>query len=60
MSTAALFKIARAWKQPNIYQENNVSRSRGTYTQWNITQPQKRTIRVSLTEVDEPRNCDTE
>ena len=24
MSTAALFKIARAWKQPNVYQENNV------------------------------------
>ena len=52
MSTAALFKIARAWKQPNVYQENNGQRSCGTYTQWNITQPRKGTIRVSLTEVD--------
>ena len=39
--TAALFTIARTWKQARCHQQMNGERSCGTYTQWNITQPKK-------------------
>ena len=36
---AALFTIARTWKQPRCPLTGEWIRSCGTYTQWNITQP---------------------
>ena len=36
---AALFTIARTWKQPRCPSADEWIRSSGTYTQWNITQP---------------------
>ena len=39
MFIAALFIIARTWKQPRCL---SVDESCGTYTQWSITQPLKR------------------
>ena len=38
---AALFTIAKTWKQPNVHRQTSGSRRGGTYTQWNITQPLK-------------------
>ena len=35
--TAALFTIARTWKQPKAHQQRNGYRRCGTYTQWNIS-----------------------
>ena len=35
---AALFTIARTWKQPRCPSQMNGSGSCGTYTQWNATQ----------------------
>ena len=37
--TAALFTIARTWKQPRRPSTDEWIRSCGIYTQWNITQP---------------------
>jgi hypothetical protein len=37
---AALFTIAKPWKQPSALQLMNGSRKCGTYTQQSITQPQ--------------------
>ena len=42
MFIAALFIIARTWKQPRCYQQMNGKESCGTYTQSSITQPLKR------------------
>ena len=42
MFIAALFIIARTWKQPRCSSADDGYESRGTYTQWNITQPLKR------------------
>ena len=39
---AALFTIARTWKQPRCPSADKWIKSCGTYTQWNITQPLKR------------------
>ena len=39
---AALFTIARTWKQPRCPSADEWIRKLGTYTQWNITQPLKR------------------
>ena len=39
---AALFTIARTWKQPRYPSADEWIRECGTYTQWNITQPFKR------------------
>ena len=36
---AALFTIARTWKQPRCPSTDEWIRSCCTYTQWNITQP---------------------
>ena len=36
---AALFTIARAWKQPRCPPTDEWIRKFGTYTKWNITQP---------------------
>ena len=36
---AALFTIARSWKQPRCPLTDEWIKSCGTYTQWNITQP---------------------
>ena len=40
----ALLKIAKTWKQLKcpLKEEWTIDRSCGTYTEWNITQPQKR------------------
>ena len=37
--TAALFTIARTWKQPRCPLTDEWMKKCGTYTQWNITQP---------------------
>ena len=42
MFTAALFTIARTWKQPRCPSTDEWIKNGGTYTQWNIIQPQKR------------------
>ena len=42
MFIAALFIIARTWKQPRCPSVENGKESCGTYTQWRITQPLKR------------------
>ena len=39
MFTAALFTIARTWKQPKCPSIDEWIRRCGTYIQWNITQP---------------------
>ena len=36
---AALFTIARTWKQPRCPLTDEWIKKCGTYTQWNITQP---------------------
>ena len=36
---AALFTIARTWKQPRCTSTDEWIKNCGTYTQWNITQP---------------------
>ena len=36
--TAALFTVARTWKQPGCPSTDASIRSCGTYTKWNITQ----------------------
>ena len=41
MFIAALFAIAKRWKQLNVHRQKSGSRRYGTYTQWNITQPLK-------------------
>ena len=48
--TAALFTIARTWKQLSmvVHQQMNGSRSCGTHTQWNIIQPYKRNALESV------------
>ena len=42
MFIAALFIIARTWKQPRGPSADEWIGNCGTYTQWNITQPLKR------------------
>ena len=37
--TAALFTIARTWKEPKCLKLDEWKRRCGIYTQWNITQP---------------------
>ena len=39
MFTAALFTVAKAWKQPKCPSINECIKKIGTYTQWNTTQP---------------------
>ena len=39
MFTAALFTIARTWKQPKCPLTDEWLKKCGTYIQWNITQP---------------------
>ena len=41
MFIAALFIIARTWKQPRCPSADKWIKNCGTYTQWNITQPLK-------------------
>ena len=43
MFIKALFIIARTWKQPRCPSADEWIRKLGTYTQWSITQPLKRT-----------------
>ena len=43
MFIAALFMIAKTWKQPKCPLTDEWIKKIGTYTQWNTTQPQKRT-----------------
>ena len=42
MLIAALFIIARTWKQPRCPSADEWIRKLGTYTPWSITQPLKR------------------
>ena len=42
MFIAALFIIARTWKQPSCPSADEWIRKLGAYTQWSITQPLKR------------------
>ena len=44
MFIAALFTIARTWKQPRCSSADKWIRKCGTYTQWSITQPFKEYI----------------
>ena len=44
MFIAALFTIARTWKQPRYPSADEWIRECGTYTQWNITQLLKRML----------------
>ena len=39
--TAALFTVARTWKQPRCPLTDEWIKKCGTYTQWNTTQPYK-------------------
>ena len=39
ITTAALFTIARTWKQPRCPSTDEWVKKYGTYAQWNITQP---------------------
>ena len=41
MFIAALYTIAKTWKQPKCPSTEEWIRRGGTYTQWNITQPLK-------------------
>ena len=41
MFIAALFAIAKTWKQPKCPLTEEWIKRCGTYTQWNITQPLK-------------------
>jgi hypothetical protein len=38
MFIAALFIIARSWKEPPVSQQRNGYRKCGTFTQWSTTQ----------------------
>ena len=49
MFIAALFIIARTWKQPRCPSADEWKESCGTYTQWSITHP----LEISSNEVDE-------
>ena len=67
MFIAALFVVARTWKQPRCPWTDEwvkwcvcVYIYIYTHIQWNITQPWKEWIWVSWTEVDKPRACFTE
>ena len=42
MFIAALFIIARSWKEPDVPQQRNGYRKCGTFTQWSTTQLLKR------------------
>ena len=42
MFIAALFTIAKAWKQPKCPLTEEWRKKSGTYIQWTITQPLKR------------------
>jgi hypothetical protein len=42
MFIAALFIIARSWKESNVTQQRNAHRKFGTFTQWSTTQLLKR------------------
>jgi hypothetical protein len=42
MFIAALFTIAKLWKQPRCPLLMNGLRKCGVYTQWNLTQPQRK------------------
>ena len=42
MFIAALFTIARTWKQSKCPLTDEWTKNHGTYIQWNITQPLKR------------------
>jgi hypothetical protein len=42
MFIAALFIIARSWKNPDVPQQRNGYRKCGTFTQWNTAQLFKR------------------
>ena len=44
MFIAALFTIAKTWKQPKCPTTENGLRRGGVYTQWNTTQSLKRKI----------------
>ena len=39
MFMAALFTIAKSWKQPKCSSTDEWIKKSGTYIQWNITQP---------------------
>jgi hypothetical protein len=41
MFIAALFIIARSWKEPDVPQQRNGFRKCNTFTQWSITQQLK-------------------
>jgi hypothetical protein len=41
MFIAALFRIARSWKNPHSPQQRNGYKKCGTFTQWNTTQQLK-------------------
>ena len=42
MFIAALFAVAKIWKQPKCHQEMSGSKDCGTFTQWNTTQQRER------------------
>ena len=48
---AALFTIAKMWKQPNVHQQMNGLKRGGRYTQWNATLPLKMPFAVTWMEL---------
>ena len=55
MFIAALFTIAKAWKQPKCPLTEEWRKKSGTYMQWTITQPLKRMNKCHLQHMDGPR-----
>ena len=52
MFIAALFTIARTWKQPNVHQQRNGQKRCGTYIQWNISHKKHEIMLFSTTWMD--------
>ena len=54
MSIAALFTIAKIWKQPKCPSVDEWIKTCGTFTQWNTTWPQKRRNLTHFDSMDRP------
>ena len=60
MFTAALFTIAKTWKQPKYPSTDElIQKLCVVCTQWNTTQPQKEQNNVICSNMDETRNSHT-
>ena len=59
MFTAALFTIARTWKQSKCPSTDEWIKNCGTYIQWYITRHKKEQNCAICRDVDGPRDCHT-